>query len=245
MLRFLLLILIALILSACGAGTVPAPRNASYYFEEGEKYFENNLYQDAIEAWEKVRESYYSPQLNTMAELKIAEAHFKSENFPEAAAAYGDFLREHPGHERTAFVLYSLGETWAAQLFSIDRDQTPTRSMIAAFERLIREFPKAPRVAEAKARIEEGRLLLAGHEAYIGHSYLVYGKYSAAANRLGPIPATYPEYPELDRVYFDLGSAHLKGGDKLKAIGAFNELIATYSSSKYIVKAQKLMEELY
>jgi len=243
--RMILILLGSLILAACSAGTVPPPRSASYYFEEGEKYFENNLYQDAIEAWQKVRESYYSPELNTMAELKIAEAQFLSENYAEAAAAYEEFLSAHPRHERIAFVLYSLGESWAQQLLSPDRDQTPTHRMIAAFERLVREFPQDPRVPEARERIRQGRELLGLHEAYVGHMYLVYGKYEAAARRLAPIPQQYPELPELDKVYFELGEAYLKAGDKLKAISTFNELIRTYSTSKYIVKAQKLMEELY
>ena len=75
-------------------------------------------------------DTYYSPELNVLAELKIAEAHFLAGNFVEAAAAYEDFLKQHPEHERTPQVLYQLGMAYYNQILSADRDQTASRNVV-------------------------------------------------------------------------------------------------------------------
>ena len=96
-------ILSLFLLPACSPQTVvPPAKNAGVYFQEGEEFYEKGLYQDAIASWEKVRDSYYSPELNTLAELKIAEAHFLGEEYIEAAVAYEAFLKNHPDHPRVA-----------------------------------------------------------------------------------------------------------------------------------------------
>ena len=86
MIRFLVaLVVTSLLLAACSMGKVPPTRSAGYYFKEGERLFEKELYEDAIASFEKVRDSYYSPELNILAELKIAEAYYRSEQYVEAA----------------------------------------------------------------------------------------------------------------------------------------------------------------
>lgn len=234
-----------LLATACTSTVVPPPRTADYYLQEGESFFDKGLFEEAIASWEKVRDTYYSPELNVLAELKIAEAHFLAGNFVEAAAAYEDFLKQHPDHERTAQVLYQLGMSYYNQMLSADRDQTATRNALVTFETLLKRFPADPKKEEVEVLAARCRNRLADHELYVGRFYLRTGEYPAAIRRMVGIFSLYPNYFSRDRVYFYLGQAYLKSGERQRAVAAFNTLFKEFPQSEYIIEAQKIVEKLY
>lgn len=231
--------------SACTATQQPATRGAEYYLQEGETYFEKELYDEAISAWEKVRESYYSPELNILAELKIAEAYFLAGRYPEAAAAYEDFLKQHPDHPRTPEVLYQLGMSYYEQILSADRDQTATRNALATFEALLEKYPENPRAEEVGFLIRRCKDRLAAHELYVGRFYLRTDNYEAAIMRFNDLFARFPNYFYRDEAYFYLGRAYIETGLKEKAVETFNTLYREFPKSEFVLKAQKLMADRY
>lgn len=241
--RLLFSAALLLLAAACAPSKVPPAPSAEHYLQEGESYFEKGLYQDAIASWEKVRETFYSPELNVLAEMKIAEAHFLAGDYVEAAAAYEDFLKQHPDHERTPQILYQLGMSYYNQVLSPDRDQTATHSALATFESLLKRFPEDPSKEEVEVLAARCRNLLAEHELYVGRFYLRAGKYQAAINRLQGIFTLYPSYDSRDKAYFYLGQAYFENGDKQLAIDAFNTLSREFPSSEYISKAREIVEK--
>lgn len=236
-LAFLLLFTVA-----CAPKKAPAPPTADHYIQEAEKFFESKLYEEAISSWEKVRDSYYSPELNILAEMKIAEAHFMAGDYVEAAAAYEDFLKQHPDHERTPQILYQLGMSYYKQILSHDRDQTATRNALATFKNLLKRFPEDPRAEEAKGYIDRCRDQLAAHELYVGRFYLRGGNYEAAVKRLEGILSLYPRYHDRDQVLFYLGKGYLGSGDREKAVQAFDILFSEFSGSEHVKEAKRLLE---
>lgn len=242
--RFLFIFIFTLLLAACGQKVVPRD-SAEKYFQEGESFFESNLYEDAIASWEKVRDTYYSPELNMLAELKIAEAYYQSERYEEAVIAYTDFLKQHPNDNRIDDVLYRLGLSHYQQILSADRDQTSSRNAERIFEDLIRRFPDYPQAEEAGYLIQRCRNRLAEHEVYIGHYYLKQDHYQAAINRLELALKNYPNYYYRDEAYYYLGQAYLKTGEKDKAKTTFNLLFEQFPGSEYLIEAQKVLAEEY
>jgi len=243
--RYVTLCLLIALLGACTPTQVPPPRTAEYYLSEGETMFDRGLYEEAIANWEKVRDSYYSPELNLIAEMKIAEAYFLSEKYPEAAAAYEDFLKQHPSDSRVPDALYHLGVSYYSQILSADRDQTATRNAKVTFEDLVKRFPQDPRNEEVKVYIDRCRDRLAAHEVEIGRFYLRTDHYDAAIGRLEGVFKSYPNYFNRDEAWFYLGQAYLKSGRKQQAMEAFNTLFSEFASSEYILQAQKLVEKYY
>jgi len=243
--RLLLPVALLLLATACTPSVVPPPRTADYYLQEGEGFFEKELYEDAIASWEKVRDTYYSPELNILAELKIAEAHFLAGDYVEAAAAYEDFLKQHPDHERTPQVLYQLGMAYYNQILSADRDQTATRSALVTFDTLKKKYPTDPKIEEVTALAARCRDRLAEHELYVGRFYLRTKQYQAAINRLKGIFTLYPNYFFRDKAYYYLGQAYLESGERQLAVATFNTLFHEFPRSEYIIEAQKIVEKQY
>lgn len=231
-----------LLFSAC-AEVVPPPRTASYYLGEGDTFFADERYEDAIASWQKVRDNFYSPELNTQAELKIAEAHFLAEHYPEAAGAYEEFLKQHPDHAQSAEILYRLGLSYYRQMLAPDRDQTLTRNALATFDTLLRRFPATPQKEEVEALIGRCRSNLAAHELGVATFYLKSERYPAAISRLNDLLARYPDTPERAEAYFALGQAYLFSGDRARSAEAFNTLYRQFPDSKLVPKAQKLLEQ--
>lgn len=235
-----------LTLTACAPQTVvPPAKQASVYFQEGEEFFEKGLYQDAIASWEKVRDSYYSPELNALAELKIAEAHYLAEQYIEAAVAYEEFLKNHPQNQRVPDVLYRLGLSHLNQMLAIDQDQSATIQALNAFRTLKQRFPDDRRMEEVNIYIDRCLNQLAAHELYVGKFYLKTDHPEAAVNRLEGIFRRYPNYVDRDEAYYYLGQAYVLTGQKEKATEAFNQLFREFPASEYIISAQKFVEENY
>ena len=238
-----LFVLALFLLSACSSKEVPVEKNAGFYFLEGEEFYEKGLYKDAITSWEKVRDSYYSPELNILAELKIADAHFYDEDYIEAAVAYEAFLQNHPDHPRVPDVLYQVGLAYTYQILAPDQDQTSTVYALNAFRTLKERFPEDRRIAEVQIYIDRCRNMLASRDLIVANYYLRTGYYTASINRIEGLLAEYPEYYESDKAYYMLGQAYSFIGDNEKSLTAFNTLFDEYTGSEYIPDARKFIEE--
>ncbi len=240
------LLVAGFLLSACSPKTVvPPAKQAAVYFQEGESYFEKGLYRDAIASWEKVRDSYFSPELNTLAELKIAEAHYLSEEFVEAAVAYEAFLKNHPDHARVPDVLFQLGLSYIQQMYKYDQDQSPTIYALNAFKTLQQRFPEDRRKEEVQIYIDRCLNQLAASELNIGEYYLKAKVYPAAISRVEGLLKKYPNYYERDKAYYVLGQAYLLNGEKDKAVASFNTLFNEFVGSEYVLNAQRFIEKNY
>lgn len=232
-----------LLLTACSSSIVPPPRSADILMSEGETFFAENRYDDAIASWEKVRERYVSPEMNALAELKIADANFLAERYIEAAVAYEAYLKAHPDDPKTPDILYNLGASYHQEMLAPERDQTTTRNALSAFQTLLTRYPTEPRRPDVEKFIAEEKNALAGHELHIGSYYQKKGAYPAAISRLAPLVTDYPDFNRRDELYFILGSAYLNNDKRELAAEYFNRLYNEYPQSSYTVKAQKILEK--
>ena len=160
--RTLKLILLALLMTTWAAGcssvsirgsasAAKADPTAEALYEEGTQYFAEKRYLRAIDVLTKLKTDYpFSPQL-TDAELKIADAYYLNQQYPEAINAFKEFQSMHPTNENIAFVVYRLGQAHLDQFTSIERDQKNTEIAKSYFENVITNYPKSP-YASASAR---------------------------------------------------------------------------------------------
>lgn len=241
--KILTLLVAGLLLTACGAGQKAPTDSPEAHFQEGEALMEKGLYNEALKSWEKVRDSYFSPDLTMLAELKIAEAYYQSERYPEAANAYNDFLKQYPGTDKSGAAMYRLGMSYYQQILDVDRDQTATKNALSVFRDLLVKHPDEKDREEVQSMIRKCLDQLGAHEVYIGRFYLRSKSYPSAVKRLKDALEQYPDYPRHDETYFYLLSAYLKLEKRAEAEAIFDHLKSNFPSSPLIDKAQKKLEK--
>jgi outer membrane protein assembly factor BamD len=160
---------------------------------EGMKDFDRANYEEATEAFQKLKDRYPYSKYAIMAELKMADALYKKDEFEEAYTAYDDFEKLHPRNESIPYVIYQKGMCNFRQVTAIDRDQTFTLKAKEEFDRLVKRFPSSEYANRARMNIRECFIYLAEYELYVGHFYYKMGKYRTAMNRFTYLIQNYPD----------------------------------------------------
>lgn len=233
-----------LLLFLAGCATTPPPAaTTEALFKEGESFYAARRYEDAIAQWKKVKESDSRSELTTQAELKIADAQYADKNYIEAAAAYEDFRKLHPNHEKASYALYRLGLCYFNQISGIDTEQTPVKNAVTMFETFLNQYPASEYAADVREKLEICRTRQLQYEIYVGRFYLRTEKYQAAIKRLEEALAQFPKSPIHDETLFYLGEAYLRSGEKAKGEQVLARLFNEFPSSRYVVDARKLLRK--
>jgi outer membrane protein assembly factor BamD len=251
-------ILVALLLTACLAGcssvsmpslpwsasTVKPDPTAEALYDEGTRYFAEKRYARAIDVWTKIKTDYpFSPQL-TDVELKIADAYYLNQQYPEAINAFKEFQSLHPTNENIAFVVYRLGQAYLDQFTSIERDQKNTEIAKTYFENVITNYPKSPYAIDAKEKLAKCVGYLAEHDFNVASFYLKQEKYPAARDRFEAIVRKYPGTPVAARSLFFLGESYRKEKNNVRATLAYEALLQYYPDSKLVPEAKAQLDQL-
>ncbi len=160
---------------------------------EGIEAYDRGSYKAALEAFEQLKNWYPFSQYAILAELKIADAHYHLQQYPEAIVAYEEFERLHPRNEAVPYVVYQIGRCYFEQIDTIDRDQTSARKALDTFQRLIRQYPDDTYAHKASTHIVKCFQSLAGHEFYVGRFYFRQKNYQAALQRFLTVINQYPD----------------------------------------------------
>ena len=147
---------------AAAAGKKPvAP--ADQLWTEGNEAYEDEAYDSAIEKYKALLDQYPFDPNAEEAELKIAQAYYHAERYPEAIAAFGDFERMHPTSHEPADRSSTTAacRTWRRRRTS-DRDQQSITNALDLLPERRRPLPRHARGPSApQLRIRECREALA------------------------------------------------------------------------------------
>lgn len=237
------LILASALLQGCA--TPQVNKQPDLLYKEGEQFYQDGKYEDAIAQWKKVKESYQSPELSTKAELNIADAYFLNGDYIEAAAGYDDFRKLHPKHPQADFALYRQGLSYFKQIHSIDTDQTPVKNAQTTFDSYLKLYPEGAQLAEVKEKYRECRDMQLRYELYVGRFYLKTGAFKAAIARFDESLKTFSDSERRDEVLYYLGRAYLEDGQKAKGREVFGQLAREFPGSAYIADANKVMDSFF
>jgi outer membrane protein assembly factor BamD len=155
--------------------------------------YESANYRDAINSFEKLKDWYPYSKYAILAELKIADAHYRLEEYDEAIAAYEAFESLHPRNEAIPYVIYQIGTCYFEQIDTVDRDQSVAEKSMEVYRRLVKQFPDDPYAAKARENIKVCQKSLAGHEFYVGMFYFNNKNYKPALSRFRSVLANYPD----------------------------------------------------
>lgn len=253
-----LLCLFCLAISSSGCSSISMPSMPSFswrsgtkadataeaLFDEGMRSFNEKRYVRAIDNFSKLRTDYpFSPQI-TQVELKIADAYYLNQQYPEAINALKEYQSMHPTNENIPFVLLRLGQSHFDQFTSTDRDQKNTEIAKGYFENVINSYPKSPQAAEAKEKLAKCLEYLAEHEFNIAFFYFKQEKYPAARDRFEEIVRKYKDTPTAVKSLFYLGESYRNEKNLIRASLAYEALIEHYPQTKFAADAKSQLASL-
>lgn len=184
----------ALLLAGCAwFGDEKLEKPAADLIQDGIEAYEDGRYQQAIKNFEQLKDWYPFSKYAILAELKIADAHYRLKQYPEAIQAYEEFEQLHPRNEAIPYVIYQIGRCYYDQIDSVDRDQTPAQKALETFQRLMRQHPEDGHAVKARSHIQVCLKSLAGHEFYVGMYYYKAERYEAARHRFLTVLTQYPD----------------------------------------------------
>ncbi|MBF0303644.1 MAG: outer membrane protein assembly factor BamD [Desulfamplus sp.] len=168
-------------------------KSAKELATQGSLEFREENYKKAIKSFTTLRDWYPFSKYAILAELKIADAHYKLEDYEDARANYESFENLHPENEAIPYVIYRTGMCWYNRIEAVDKDQTPAKKAIEQFQRLVNRFPDNPYSLKTAKKISRCKESLANHEEYVANFYLKSGQHKAALKRFEEIFALYPD----------------------------------------------------
>lgn len=167
--------------------------NPTELMTQGIERMEKAQYKGAVESFQMIKDRYPYSKYAVMAELKMADALYQTEEYDSAYEAYDQFEKLHPKHKQIPYVIYQKGMSHFSQMSTNDREQTHTFKSKEEFERLIRRFPKDDYAHRARKNIRKCLIFMSEYELVVGHFYFKMGKYRAAMARYSYIVHNYPD----------------------------------------------------
>ena len=119
--------------------------------QEGLDAYQLKKYEQATEAFQKLKDRFPYNQYAIVAELKLADSYYLNKEYELAATSYKEFERMHPTNEMIPYVIFMQGMSYFKQMPTIDRDQSKTLlSGVQEFDRLIKSHPQSEYIPQAK-----------------------------------------------------------------------------------------------
>jgi len=237
---FVAVLFFQLALAGCSSSSEIDTSTPEGAFKLAEKYEKDERYEESINQFSQVTNKHPYSKLATEAKLRIAEIHFKREEFVEAQNSYQVFKEMHPSHAKIDYVTYRLGLSFFKQLpSSIDRDLSVAERAILYFDEVMQSFPKSPHVKEAAEYKTKALKMLAEKEYYIGNFYFIRDRYESALGRFEDLLQRYPNLGfDAKALYGAAISAH-KIKDVAKTKTYYQRLTTQHKGSPEAEKARR------
>ena len=177
--KFLAVLL--LLIAGCSSDKPKGKSEAEILYNEAKELMESERYILATEKLQQIKTQHPYSFFATPAELLLAEVQFKQESYPEAAASFLLFRDFHPKHEKIAYVVFMIGESYFNQLPStIDRDLESGTEALKFYDEVIAKYPNSPDVEKARKRINKINRMLREKDQYVADFYFKTKEWEAA-----------------------------------------------------------------
>jgi len=196
--RTRLLLLLPLLLAACGNGGVRqwdgrsaslAPRpdfsqeTPETIYAAGIEALRRQNYAQAQTLFDTVEREHPYSTWATNAKLMSAYSDYMRNRYPEAIGALDRFIQLHPAHRDIAYAHYLRALSLYEQINDPQRDQSATVAAMSALQDVANRFPNTPYARDARLKMDLARDHLAGREMEVGRFYQGRRLYAAAIGR--------------------------------------------------------------
>jgi outer membrane protein assembly factor BamD len=266
---------IALVLLGCCLGLCACegegPKTALGYTDSAKRAYDAAMDEYRMHSWiqaqnllRDVKRKYSYSKYARLAELRIADADYEQEKYPEAIHEYKDFIHAHRSEEEdVAYARSRIAQATYAEIpesflmpAEEERDQASVFDAYKEIKSYLADYPASKEAAKMRGLLKQviGRLLK--HELYVAHFYLGKDNYDAAVARLeyglhnyGVALKTSDDGTNrgadlLAEALVMLGKTYLRMHRWPDARDAFLAVVRGYESSPSVVEAKNYLEYL-
>ena len=229
------------LLASCTSNKV---LTAQEYLDAGNEAMDTEVYDIAVENYQKLLEEYPFDASTEEAQLKTAHALFLDERYQEAIASFQDFQRMHPTNASLPFAEFHIALAYQKQIGDRDRDHRAAQNAEVHFRAVLDRYPDSAYAADARTHLQEVREFLADHELGIARFYILWNNPLGAESRLRHLLASYPD-TEKSAEGLAIFADHFRSrGDLQRAATAWATLVRQYPQSSFAERAQEELAEL-
>ena len=172
-------------------------------FERAEELYGQKKYSDARKLFAFVYDSFPNDPMGHKAALRVADTYSAKNdvtNLTEARLRYRDFANRYPNDPDRDYALLMVGHTFSARKLRPDRDLSPIREALGAYQQLVNLYPNSKYAPEAEGQMGGLKELLADHEWVVASFYFKNKRLFGAKWRLEYIQENYPDYTKIEQV---------------------------------------------
>lgn len=253
----MLCFLLPLASGACEPARRPA-KTAEQYQEEARVAYDEAVEAYLDEDWEiavrllgEVQRNFSYTRYARLAELRLADAAFRQENFAAATAAYKSFARDYPTDPEVPYARYRIVRAQFLQSDSSvfqppleERDLSTVRAAHTSLQAFLADFPDYHRRVELDYMLQVVTGVLVRHELYVARFYLDRDEYPPAIERVSYALDRYRQSGLEAEAVTLMGETYLKMRDTPKAVAAFQRVLREYPRSPFVVPASEYLEFL-
>lgn len=253
----LVLIALSAFLPACGAkdrgaaSPLEYTENARRDYEEALRAYFDRDWEEAVLLFQEVKRKYGYSRYARLAELRIADAAYHQEKFPEAIGGYKAFVHDYPNDAEVAYARYRIAKALFEQSSSSfllppleERDLAAVNDAYSTIQAFLADYPGYKRRRELEYMLEVVTGLLVRHELYVARFYLDKDKYQAAVARVQYALRNFDQSGLEAEAMVLLGETYLKLKQRKKARAVFRHVLAKYPDSPFSLPAGEFLRLL-
>lgn len=225
----------ALLAGCAGNAGVVREKTSQELYDEGAQLAGKEKYDEALVSFKEAAKGYRGADLDADIRIALADAYFNKEEYPAAVEAYTEFLRLHPhSTTRADYAQLRIALCWQKQMRTTDRSPEPARKALAAYEALVRGYPRSLLLEQGREGIVATRRRIAEHELYVADFYRRTEKFRAAAGRYELVLRDYADSGYTDQVLYELGECYRELREQEKADQFYDQLRREYPQSRFV-----------
>jgi outer membrane protein assembly factor BamD len=164
----------------------------------------DGYYDKAIEQFKGLINTASNPQQKIQAEIGLAYAYYKNDDFEQALSTCAQFIDQNPTHPQLDYVFYlrglakmKQGELHLQRLLAAKAPTTDypeeLREAYGYFSELVNFYPQSEYLDQTYQQIDTIRQRLAKYELHLAHNQLALGNYQEAAHHAEYVSRYYTD----------------------------------------------------
>ncbi len=217
-------------------------------FERGSDYLEKSQYISARLSFQNLLNTYPDSDMAPLAYLRWGDSFYEeggTENLLMAEDQYKNFIVFYPNHPKAVEAQLKIISANMRLMNSPQHDQQYTIKALDEIEYLLKKWPDsdyAPIARQWKAEAEEN---LANQNLMIAEFYRQQRNNPVAAvSRLQEIVDKWPNYSQLDEIYYNLGGIFEKANNPEHAALNYEKIVRGFPFSKHFEDAKERLKLL-